>query len=106
MFKLVKDNGFQITFGNGLTISVMFGNYNYCANKGSEAIEGDFTCPNAEIAVISEGILLPIAHDDQVIGWCDSDKVANWIEFTKSAEDESDFREKVEAMKKASILFT
>lgn len=33
MFNIIPDKGFQITFANGNTVSVMFGEGNYCANQ-------------------------------------------------------------------------
>lgn len=33
MFRAFQDKGFQISFANGLTISIMFGKGNYCEHR-------------------------------------------------------------------------
>ena len=41
MFKITSGKGFHITFKNGYTVSVQFGNGNYCENYNFE--ESDFS---------------------------------------------------------------
>ena len=52
MIKIVDNRGWQMTFPNGWTVSVVMGRGAYCANRDDEELE--FTdskpSPNAEIA--------------------------------------------------------
>ena len=42
-----------MTFENGYTVSVQFGEYNYCDNYDRRYFQGDFSdCKNAETALI------------------------------------------------------
>lgn len=61
-FTALAGKGFQITFANGWTVSVIFGLYNYCDNYDNHRLRDkdasredltgeDLTCPNAEVAV-------------------------------------------------------
>lgn len=53
MFKITMGKGFQMTFDNGLTISVQCGAGNYCDNRNKSIYEpcGIIQSNNAEIAV-------------------------------------------------------
>lgn len=84
-FNSTMRKGFNMTFENGLTISVQWGAGNYCENHD----KGDFTCrtdahsDNAEIAVLYNGKFLNIEpfvpnhcyHDDVVCGWLSPEEV-------------------------------
>jgi len=50
MFRAIQDKGFQVSFLNGLTISVMFGKGNYCEHRSAEADPPNGS-KDAEIAV-------------------------------------------------------
>ena len=58
MFSLKGGQGFQITFENGYTVSVQFGEYHYCSNRnlGSPTCEETVhDCANAETAIFYKG---------------------------------------------------
>lgn len=93
MFKTFAQKGFQTTFPNGFTVSVMFGAGNYCENRFSDLEVGDtvkawsdHNSPDAEIAVIGpDGEFVtgfPGCPDcDQVRGWVTTEEmleVMNW----------------------------
>ncbi len=67
-FKSDYNNGFHITFNNGLTISVQFGKANYCTPKTS-----------AEIAIWDTENQDYNFGNDQVKGWISPEEVAKWI---------------------------
>jgi hypothetical protein len=92
-FRITYGKGFQITFKNGITVSVQFGAGNYCKNHNLDNNPfrqiPDFTnSPNAEIAIEdNEGNYITAKFDSQngqnVIGWCNTDKVMkalNWAQ--------------------------
>jgi hypothetical protein len=54
--------GVQLTFANGLTLSIMWGTGNYCEARGTVSTRSD----TAEIAVLRDGNVL-----DDVAGWVD-----------------------------------
>lgn len=75
--------GFQITFAH-CTVSVQFGNGNYCDNQHSlESVDGYVFCANAEVAVLDhKGFVDGWPHSepsDQFAGWLTSDQVADVI---------------------------
>lgn len=103
MFKTFAQKGFQTTFPNGFTVSVMFGAGNYCEHRFNEEVEPGFgaTNPssfssvkvwsehrsnNAEIAVIdSNGNFVTgfpgCPESDQIRGWVTPSEmleVMNW----------------------------
>ena len=93
MFNTVSKKGFQVTFDNGLTVSVMFGAGNYCERRDSDLEVGETVkvwsqhkSSDAEIAVIdSDGNFVtgfPGCPDcDQVRGWVTTNEmleVMNW----------------------------
>lgn len=70
-------SGFQITFGNGNTISVQFGFGNYCDNRA----ESQESCKNAEIAIWNSVGNWYDFGSGTVKGFCNADEVAKWINF-------------------------
>lgn len=60
MFRITRGRGFQITFENGYTVSVQFGQFNYCANYNTMEDEkterqfGEMGSKTAEVAIIDE----------------------------------------------------
>ena len=52
-FSIQGGQGFQITFENGYTVSVQFGQYHYCSNKNLKRNDDVYTkdCRNAETAI-------------------------------------------------------
>ena len=101
--------GFQLTFANGLTISVMFHGGNYCEHRYSPLniamdniqIEGSHKSKDAEIAIWendtegSRGRWINIGYD-QVSGYHSTDEVAFIIFAVQSAKDFDDLQSRVE----------
>lgn len=92
------NKGFRITFGNGITISVQFGNGNYCSRRNfhnhpfSEMKEYVVTSPDAEIAIWdAENNWFQFAND-QVEGFVTPDKVGMWIESIMMSESLNDLQ--------------
>jgi hypothetical protein len=89
-----NDNGFSITFPNGLTLSTRFGYGNYCENQDMDklmdslkptirfdGIESD----NAEIAVIRKNGEFAVGeHGDSVKGHVE---IKEWLEVFKWCEE-------------------
>lgn len=80
--------GFQITFSH-CTVSVQFGNRNYCDNRYSlESVDGCAFCANAEVAVFDcQGFVDGWPHSsthDRVVGGLTSDQVADVIAWAKN----------------------
>ena len=90
MFQICDGKGFQMTFENGVTLSVQFGPGNYCENRSTE----DFSVPrktslwkskDAEIAILlPNGEFYQIHEYDQVAGWQTVEDVCEWIEFARN----------------------
>jgi hypothetical protein len=105
MFKSVN-GGFQMTFANNLTISVMFRSGNYCEHRNArwELAEdnirenGHHGSEDAEIAIWEEGgsnRWINIGYD-QVSGWHTADQVAFIIFAVQSAKNFDDLQSNVE----------
>ncbi len=90
MHKITANKGFQITFDNGCTISVQWGNGNYCDNHTSDpASTGQPVNPSktAEVAIIlPSGAFYRIQEHDDVIGWQSANDVARWIAIAAELE--------------------
>jgi hypothetical protein len=82
-------SGIQMSFSNGNTISIQWGNGNYSCNKGGETKE---YASSAEIAIWNtEGVWYLFNHKEvydeenedawpeEVKGWCGTTEVAHWI---------------------------
>jgi len=83
MIKSTSNKGFQMTFENGITISVQFGGGNYCENKH---FEYDYPknhpvveCENAEIAIWDKNGEWYDFGTDTVKGWVPANEIAKWI---------------------------
>lgn len=74
MFRITNGKGFHITFVNGYTVSVQFGEGNYCAVRYGK--DGDDS-PNAEVAAWQErdSGWVKLGENDDVIGWQTPDQV-------------------------------
>jgi len=75
MFTITANKGYQMVFANGYGLSVQWGSWNYCDNRGEnydDAVLGEVGSPNAEIAVI-----LPNGEldHDSIQGWLSPDQV-------------------------------
>ena len=90
--------GFHMTFENGLSVSVQWGNGNYCDNHFPDDL--DFSCSKdaqsdtAEVAVIYNGNLIDanqfIPDDmepscDTVVGWLTPEQVVEFMCNAKNA---------------------
>ena len=75
--------GFHITFKNGWTVSVQFGQGNYCENKSKSKSQ----CVNAEIAAWDANDKWYSFEYDNVKGYCDADEVADFITMIKAKEN-------------------
>jgi hypothetical protein len=93
MFKTFSKKGFQVSFDNGLTVSVMFGSGNYCEHRfsdmevgGTVKVWSEHNSVSAEIAVIdSNGNFVTefpgCPEGDQFRGWVEPNElleVMNW----------------------------
>ncbi len=89
MFMITQGSGFQLTLGNGWTISVQFGAGNYGSNRNAEydaAKKEDFwEARTAEIAAWygkrERGMdnWYSFGNEDQVKGWCSADEVVEFL---------------------------
>lgn len=101
-FKSVH-GGFQMTFANGLTISVMFHGGNYCEHKMEDYYsaknamekEGSHNSKDAEIAIWNEADTWLRFGWDTVEGWLSTDDVAGWITRAAAARDMADLQSTV-----------
>ena len=84
-FAIVKGKGFHITFENGCTASVQFGEGNYCENRYYEGPTGNrISSNNAEIAAWNADgdWITPEGFDfngDSVIGYAKPAEVLRFI---------------------------
>ena len=73
------ESGFTMKFDNGNTISVQFGDFNYCSNRDQGTKN---TATSAEVAMWnSDGTWYDFGSEDYIKGWCGADEVAKWIAF-------------------------
>jgi hypothetical protein len=89
MFRTTMNKGFQMTFENGMTISVQFGYGNYSSNRDEAPMDArtatGIHAETAEIAVWdAEGRWMNFP-DEQVKGWVSADDVADYIIKVKNA---------------------
>ena len=103
MFAATENKGFQITFGNGYTISCQFGAGNYCANYGRH-LESNYKyleemnkiihkCEDCEVAIwkngsvrwvtkeIFEAVGLEVGYDEDVQANVTPDEVGKIIAY-------------------------
>ncbi len=86
MFRITDKKGFHMTFDNGITVSVQFGEGNYCSNRIEvHKDQGDIICSNAEVAVWNnknEDIISKFTRNEK--GWVSADRVAEIIIWAKN----------------------
>lgn len=83
-FTITRGSGFQVTFANGYTVSVQFGDMSYCESqdyKSDRMQSRDYpdghSCVNAEVAVLTPGGgFFRLAEFDDVAGWVTPEQVA------------------------------
>jgi hypothetical protein len=78
--KTEDHEGFSIRFANGYTISVQFGNGNYCTRDSIGVAE------SAEIAIWDKDRTWYNFGMDLVKGWCSADEVSSWMNKVKQLE--------------------
>lgn len=98
MLKITGGTGFQITFDNGITISVQFGRGNYCEHKMSRLPFGSFIdiheSNTAEIALfdhngewITRQAALAVTGEDicdDVLGWQNTEQVWKFMAWAQA----------------------
>lgn len=98
MFRAFQDKGFQISFSNGLTISVMFGKGNYCEHRNAKC-NSEAGSKDAEFAVYESDSGDDIIADGVTgdIGWRSPDEIAKIIAIVSDhkSKDYSDMIEKI-----------
>jgi hypothetical protein len=101
-FKSVH-GGFQMTFDNGLTISVMFRGGNYCEHKmerptiamANLETDGIHSSEDAEIGIWDEAGTWLDFGGDTVQGYVTANEVASWIAKITSCKNLADLQSKV-----------
>jgi hypothetical protein len=92
---ITRSKGFHLTFENGYTISVQFGQGNYCDNKyvgmnpwvDNPFRDKDCNSRDAEIAVWNpENDMEQLLVQDQVVGWLKADDVARAISYVQKGQ--------------------
>lgn len=100
MIKIIKNRATQLSFKNGLTISIAIGDLNYCDRKNPtfnptpdpEMLIQVVKSGNAEIAIYDSQNNWFNFGSDEVLGWVNPDDLANWIHWTQSARDLEDLK--------------
>ncbi len=97
MITATQNKGFQLTFNNGLTISVQFGKGNYCSNRNDENEDNKrcslYESNTAEIAIWDSNNKDFYFEGNEAkggrlhIGWIGADDVAKWITKAQKAKD-------------------
>ena len=81
-FVTTSRNGFQMTFGNGITVSLQWGPGTYCDNKmrGYEEKDEELSSSTVEIAAFRDGEWHHFDEEnDEVKGWVTPEKAAQFI---------------------------
>ncbi len=90
MITITQNKGFQLTFENGLTISVQIGTGNYCERRqmggpyNSEMNEEVITSSNAEIAIWDNNNNWLNFGSDTVKGWVPAEEIGQYIEMVRT----------------------
>lgn len=90
MFQICDSKGFQMTFENGVTLSVQFGPGNYCEHRSEEKFNAPrnnrfWKSKDAEVAILlPDGEFYQIQEHDQVEGWQTVEDVCKWIELARN----------------------
>ena len=84
--KDINTNGFQMTFANDVTVSVMFGKYNYC-DQGETTAEVAIWDADDNWYILNEDdnhmSLTKVHSGSDVIGHCNSNLVAFIMDLAK-----------------------
>jgi hypothetical protein len=83
----INHDGFHMTFGNGATISVMFGKHSY-SDQGETTAEVAVWDQNNDWYILNEDdnhmSLIKVPYSSDVIGHCTSNMVAHIMNLTKN----------------------
>jgi hypothetical protein len=99
----IVSGGFQMTFDNGLTISVMFRGGSYCEHKmerptiamANLEVDGIHSSVDAEIGSWDEAGTWLDFGGDTVQGYVTTNEVASWIAKITSCKNLADLQRKV-----------
>ena len=94
MLMINESKGFQMSFGNGNTVSVQFGKFNYCENRDKPSAfdknQEIRVSKDAEVAAWDEsGVWYNFGYDT-VMGWLTADQVQSFIGFVASSNLQKD----------------
>lgn len=98
-FTSCQNKGFQMTFNNGMTISVQWGIANYCSRRSLDpSINSEMTMlhvesDDAEIAIWDDSGKWFEFEYDQVKPYCTPDEVAMIMNLVKGANNFEDLKE-------------
>ena len=90
MFKVYANKGFQMTFENGWTVSVMFGSGNYCSRRYNTSIEmpkneyQSHKSKDAEITAWDINNNWFEFEDDEVKGYVSTNELSDFIQMIKN----------------------
>lgn len=110
MFRSGYNKGFQMSFKNGLTISVQWGVNNYCERRSFDNTHLDDMknltneSPDAEIMIWDEKNNEYNFGYDFVKGYVTPDEVAGWISLVSIAKDMNDLGTLVEEVKTKALV--
>ena len=85
--------GFHLKFENNWTVSVQFGEYNYCTRTdvGPTVSTVGHQSNDAEIAAWDKnGNWYKFSNGEQVKGWQSADEIADFIQFIKNCKGNAD----------------
>ena len=99
----IVSGGFQMTFDNGLTISVMFRGGSYCEHKmerptiamANLETDGIHSSEDAEIGIWDENGTWLDFGGDTVQGYVTTNEVASWISKITSCKNLEDLQSRV-----------
>lgn len=99
----IVSGGFQMTFDNGLTISVMFRGGNYCEHKmerptiamANLEMDGIHSSEDAEIGIWDEAGTWLDFGGDTVMGYVTANEVATLIGKVAKSKDLSDLQKMI-----------
>lgn len=85
MFKITEGKGFHMTFANGWTVSVQWGQGNYCENRYKEVTK-NLKCSDAEVAAWDKNGIWHRFEHDSVEGHLSANEVAEFISMIAAKE--------------------
>ena len=104
-FTATQNKGFRMKFENGFAISVQWRTMNYCSKQTyntdiDPTKERIWESTSAEVAVFdTDGEIVSIGDEDQIIGWLSPDEVAKVIEIVATAHTDIEIQVKLEVEK-------